>query len=130
MVTGYLPWAIRKRRSYTRPVAGKLTHTAIAAGASRVPGLRRIPVFKLLALGEIALLARSHMGRLEPDERRRLIELLRKGRGRTTRLSGDERDELGRLLAKTEPRLFAGLVADRLSPMPLPRRLVYGPRRR
>jgi hypothetical protein len=96
----------------------------------RVPGLRRLPVLKLLAVGEIALLARSHLRRLEPDERRRLIELLRKGRGRGSRLAPDERDELQRLVAKTEPRLFTGLAADRLSPVPLPRRLVHGPRRR
>ena len=107
-----------------------LTHRAIAGGASHVPGLRRLPVFKLLAVGEIALLARSHIGRLEPDERRRLIELLRKGRGRTGNLSADERDELQRLIAKTEPRLFAGLAADKLSPVPLPRRIVQGRPRR
>ncbi len=109
---------------------GNLTHAAIAGGASRIPGLRRLPVFKLLAIGEIALLARSHIVRLEPDERRRLIELLRRGRGRSSRLSLDERDELQQLIAKTEPRLFAGLVADKLSPVPIPRRLLYGSRRR
>jgi hypothetical protein len=119
-----------KPRSYTRPVAGNLTHRAIAAGATRVPGLRRLPLLKLLAIGEIALLARTHLARLDPAERRRLIELLRAGRGRASRLSADERDELQRLIAKTEPRLFAGLAADRLSPFPLPRRVVRGPRRR
>jgi hypothetical protein len=31
-------------------------------------------------------------------------------------------------VAKAEPRLFAGQVADKLSPVPLPRRLVRGPR--
>ena len=71
-------------RSYTRRVAGNVTHKAIAGVASRIPGLRRLPVFKLLAIGEVALLARSHIRRLDPDERRRLVELLRKGRGRRT----------------------------------------------
>jgi hypothetical protein len=107
-----------------------LVYKALAGGATRVPGLRRLPVLKLLAVGEIALLARTHLQRLDPEERRRLIELLRKGRGRTTRLSGAERDDLQRLIAKTEPRLFAGLAADRLSPFPLPGRVVRGPRRR
>jgi hypothetical protein len=107
-----------------------LVHKAIAGGAMRVPGLRRLPVFKLLAIGEIALLARSHITRLEPHERRRLVELLRKGRGRSRNLSDGERDELQRLIAKTEPRLFTGLAADRLSPVPLPRRVTHGPRRR
>jgi hypothetical protein len=107
-----------------------LVHRAIAGGAHRVPGLRRLPVFKLIAIGEIALLARTHLGHLDPQERRRLIELLRKGRGRTTALSAAERDELSALIAKMEPRLFAGAAADMLSPVPLPRRVTHGPRRR
>ena len=96
----------------------------------RIPGLRRLPVLKLLAIGEIALLARSHLYRLEPDERRRLISLLRAGRGNPRKLSDADREELQRLVAKTEPRLFAGMTADKLSPLPLPRRVVHGPRRR
>jgi hypothetical protein len=87
-------------------------------------------VVKLLAIGEVALLARTHIQRLDPPERRRLIELLRKGRGRSTNLSTAERDDLQRLIAKTEPRLFAGTAADLLSPVPLPRRVTHGPRRR
>jgi hypothetical protein len=102
---------------------------AIAHGASRVPGLKRLPVLKLLAIGEIALLARTHLSKLDATERRRFVELLRKGRGRTSALSADERDELQRLVAKAEPRLFVGSVADKLSPVPLPRRLVQGPKR-
>jgi hypothetical protein len=107
-----------------------LVNRAIAGGATRVPGLRRLPIFKLIAIAEIALLARSHIARLDPTERRRLIELLRKGRGRTTKLSNEERDEFQRLVAKTEPRLFAGAAADKLSPVPLPRRITHGRRRR
>ena len=105
---------------------GEAATRAIAHGASRIPGLRRLPVLKVLAIGEIALLARSHLQKLEPDERRRLVELLRAGRGRPSRLSAAERDELTRLVAKAEPRLFAGSVADKLSPVPLPRRVVRG----
>jgi hypothetical protein len=107
-----------------------LTHKLIAGAATKVPGLRRLPVFKLIAIAEIALLARSHIARLEPTERRRLIDLLRKGRGRSSRLSDGERDEFEKLVAKTEPRLFAGVAADRLSPVPLPRRIKHGPKRR
>ena len=95
----------------------------------RIPGLKRLPVMKLIAIGEVALLARSHAMKLSGDERRRLIALVRKGRGRRTRLSADEREELSKLVAKAEPRLFAGVVADKLSPVPLPRRLVRGRRR-
>jgi hypothetical protein len=96
----------------------------------RIPGLKRLPVLKLIAIAEIALLAHRHATKLGPHERRRLIALVRKGRGRRGTLSDEERDELGRLVAKAEPRLFAGEVANKLSPLPLPRRLVRGPRRR
>jgi hypothetical protein len=102
---------------------------AVAHGVRRVPGLKRLPVLKLLALGEIALLARAHVCRLEPAERRRLLQLVRTGRGRRRNLSLEEQDELSRLVSKAEPRLFAGLVADKLSPFPLPRRIVQGRRR-
>ena len=102
---------------------------AIPHVVGRIPGLRRLPVLKLLAIGEIALLARSHLTRLDAVERRRLIELMREGRGNPRRLSDAEREELQGLVAKTEPRLFAGMAADLLSPVPLPRRLVHGRKR-
>jgi hypothetical protein len=111
-------------------VLREAAHSLIANGARRVPGLKRLPVLKLLAIGEIALLARTHATKLEPAERRRLVELVRQGRGRPRRLSAPEREELSKLVAKAEPRLFAGEVADRLSPVPLPKRLVTGKRRR
>jgi hypothetical protein len=95
----------------------------------RVPGLKRLPVMKLLAVGEIALLARDHATRLSPEDRRRLAALVRKGRGRRSRLPDEEREELTQLVAKAEPRLFAGEVAEKLSPVPLPRRVVQGKRR-
>lgn len=106
------------------------TPRLIAHAVGRVPGLRRLPVVKLIALAELALIARDHLGRLEPDERRRLVELVRKGRGRGRNLTSDERDELAELVAKVEPRRFAGLAIDRLSPVPLPKRFVNGPPRR
>ena len=115
---------------YTRLMLGEAAVHALAHGAARVPGLRRLPVMKLLAIGEIALLARSHLTRLDARERRRLIELVRIGRGRRRNLSERERQELSDLVAKTEPRLFAGLAAAKLSPVPLPRRVVHGRRRR
>src|SRR4051794_20919706 len=108
---------------------GRATMYAIERMTGKVPGLRRIPAVRLLALGEIALLARDHVGKLEPAERRRLLELVRQGRGRPRNLSERERDELSRLLAKAEPRRFAGLAADKLSPLPLPRRFKEGPER-
>jgi hypothetical protein len=107
-----------------------MTTRALTHAARRTPGLKRLPVLKLLALAEIGLIARDHFTHLDPWERRRLVALVRKGKGRTSALSPGERDELAGLAAKLEPRRFAGLAADRLSPVPLPRRLVHGPARR
>jgi hypothetical protein len=92
----------------------------------RIPGLRQIPIVRLIGLAEIVVIAREHMDRLEPRERRRIVELLRIGRGRPQRLSPEEREELNELVAKAEPRLFAGEVAQQLSPVKLPKRVVRG----
>jgi hypothetical protein len=97
--------------------------------ASHIGPLRRLPVLKLLAAAEIVVLARDHLMRLNPSERRRIFELVRRGRGRRRNLTEAERAELAELIAKANPRQFAGLVADKLSPVPLPSRLVNGPRR-
>lgn len=95
-----------------------------------MPGLRRIPVVKLLSAAELALLARDHLVRLSPAERRRLVVLVRVGRGRRSRLTDAEYVELEGLLAKLQPRLLVGEAINRLSPLPLPRRLVFGPKNR
>ena len=89
-----------------------------------------MPVLKLLVAAEIALLARDHIMRLDRQERHRLFELVRIGRGRRRHLSDAERDELVVLIARMEPRLLVGHAVKKLSPLPLPRRLVYGPRKR
>lgn len=78
--------------------------------------LRGIPVARLLAIGELLLLAREHVTRLNPQERRRVLELVRRGRGRPSRLSGRERRELAMLIAKAEPRMFARTAAKKLIP--------------
>ena len=88
-----------------------------------------IPVVRLLAAAEIVLIAHDHIVKLEPRERRRMLELLRIGHGRPRNLSRSQREELQRLVAKAEPRLFAGLVAEQLSPIKLPRRIVHGRQR-
>ncbi|MGI8410981.1 MAG: hypothetical protein ACR2LV_00425 [Solirubrobacteraceae bacterium] len=98
--------------------------------ATRLPGLRRLPVLKLLAIGEVALLARDHIEKLTPRERRRLVELVRSGRGRPRNLSPAERDELSALVAAAQPRLFLGAAAEKLSPVPLPQRFIRGSRKR
>lgn len=100
----------------------------LASGVAAFRAARRLPVGKLLILGEIVILASEHVRRLDPAERRRFLELMRRGRGRRRNLSPDERAELAALIAKADPRLFAGLVAQRLSPVPLPDRVVRGKR--
>jgi hypothetical protein len=99
---------------------------AVLKATERLPGLRRLPMLRLLALGEVVLLARDHIEKLEPQERRRLVVLVGRARGRASKLSRGERAELQRLIAKAEPRLFAGTAADKLSPVPLPDRVVRG----
>jgi len=74
-----------------------------------------MPFFKLLAVAQTMLLARRHLGRLDGADRRRLGELVRRGRG----LTRDEREELRRLVSKMEPTAFAAAAADRFSPVPL-----------
>jgi hypothetical protein len=97
-----------------------MTTRALVGASKRLPGLRRIPVLKLLAIAEIALLAREHVTKLDRGERRRLIELVRIGRGRRRNLTPHEREELSALVAKAEPRLFIGAAADKLSPVKIP----------
>jgi hypothetical protein len=88
--------------------------------------VRRLPFFRILAIAQLALLARRHMQALTPDERRRMAELARRGRS----LDATERRELRELAAKLEPRAFAGAIADAFSPVPLPGRVMRGLRRR
>jgi hypothetical protein len=88
--------------------------------------VKRIPFFKILAIAQIALLARRHVVALTPIERRRFAELVRHGH----HLNADERRELFDLVRKLEPRAFAVYAADYMSPFPLPKRVLGGRRRR
>jgi hypothetical protein len=87
---------------------------------------RGVPVARALTVAQVAMLARQHWQKLEPGERRRLMALLRRAGAGRGHLSTGERAELYRLVAKADPRLFAGLVAQRLSPVPLPARFRRG----
>ncbi len=105
---------------------GRVSTEAIEHLTRKVPGLRRLPAATLIEIGVVILLAREHLSRLEPPERRRVVELMRIGHGRPRNLTRGQRDELAALIAKAEPRLFFGLAGEKLSPVPLPRRVVYG----
>jgi hypothetical protein len=87
-----------------------------------------LPLASILLAAEVALDAGKHVARLDGDERRRLIALVRKSKGRPGSLSEKEREELAALLESLEPRLFLGSTVRKLSPMPLPKRLLYGRR--
>jgi hypothetical protein len=89
---------------------------------------RGIPLMRVLAAVKIAALVRRHLSKLTPEERRRLARLVGRRRGGSAGLSDAERRELATLLAKLEPRVFAGAAAKQLSPVHLPKRLLYGPR--
>jgi hypothetical protein len=104
---------------------GIVTH-ALGRATEHVPGLRRLPMLKLLSAAEVALLARDHLARLTPAERRRLVALVRTGRGRRSHLTPKEREELEGLVVKLAPRQLMGDAVNRISPVPLPRRLLYG----
>jgi hypothetical protein len=54
----------------------------------------------LIAAAETSWRAWSHWRRLEPEERRRLVELARKSKGRPSNLSSRERVEVDALLDK------------------------------
>ncbi len=75
--------------------------------------LRGLPAARLIVLGELLLLAREHVQKLDPHERRRIVELVRRGRGRPRNLSERERRELARLVEKAEPRTFLSSAAKR-----------------
>jgi hypothetical protein len=81
-------------------------------------------MLKLLAVAEVALLAQQHVALLSPQERRRLLTLVRLGRGRRRNLTLREREELAALVAKVQPRRFAATAAGKLSPVPIPRPVV------
>ena len=79
---------------------------------------RQLPFFKLLAVAQVAMMARQHLQALDAGERRRLGELVRRGRS----LDSAERAELRALAGKLEPQAFALAAVDKLSPVPLPGR--------
>lgn len=62
---------------------------------------------RVLAIAQVALLARRHLRLLEPDERGRLAKIVAKSKGRPRRnLSANEREEMLRLVRKLEPGQF------------------------
>ena len=92
-------------------------NVAVARAAGRLPGLRRLPLARLVILAEVAILAKTHLDRLTPAERRRLLLLVRDAKGRPRNLSQRQRSELEGLIAKIEPKAFASQAVERLGPL-------------
>lgn len=88
--------------------------------------VRGVPVMRIIAAAEVAMLAKDHLTRLDHTQRNRLLALVRKARGRPSALSEDEREELASLVALLEPRRLLADAADKVSPVPLPERLLHG----
>jgi hypothetical protein len=70
----------------------------------------------LVATLEVVWMVRRHWRRLEPDERRSLLELAKKSRGRPSRLTARERQEASELLEKLDYAELGGDVTQTLLP--------------
>ncbi len=88
--------------------------------AQRVPGLKMLPVVRLVMAAEVLLIGKHHLDRLSPAERGQLISLVAKARGRPKKLSGEEQAALNAIVQKLEPRLFLAEATDRISPVGVP----------
>jgi hypothetical protein len=94
-----------------------LVNIAAARAAKRLPLLRNLPIVRLLVLGELVLLAKTHYERLTPHDRRRLVTLLRDGKMRPSNLSERQRRELEELITKADARGFLKTAARKFSPI-------------
>ena len=72
--------------------------------------LMRVRAMPWLMVFELAVTLRKHWRRLEPADRLRLAELVRKSQGRPNRLTAEERADMRRLVAKLEPGQIARSV--------------------
>lgn len=54
------------------------------------------------------MITRNHWKQLEPEERKRLSQLIRKSRGRPSKLTASERQEASELLEKLEYAKLGG----------------------
>lgn len=90
---------------------------AVARAAERLPILRRLPLARVVIAAEVAILAKAHLDRLTPQERKRLLILLRDAKGMPKNMSDRERREFEKLVGKLEPKLFATAAAEKFSPV-------------
>jgi hypothetical protein len=69
-----------------------------------------------IGAAEAAMITRRHWTQLEPHERKRLYALIRKSRGRPSKLTQAERDEASALLQKLDYAKLGGDVTGTLLP--------------
>jgi hypothetical protein len=81
-----------------------------------------------LVAADLAILTWRHFGRLSGEERRQLVLLTARAMRYRGALARPDRVELASLVMKLEPRLLIGTAVRRVSPVPLPARLLYGRR--
>ena len=74
-------------------------------------------VGRMIAIGEIALIAKRHLENLEPGEGSELRGLIAKSKGRPGNLTKSERSRLGALVSKLEPTAFARNAAKTAVPL-------------
>jgi len=84
--------------------------------AARTAG-RFSPWARAIAVGEIALVAKRHLDRLDSGEGTELRQLLVKSKGRPKNLSSSERSRLFALVRKLEPGAFAKNAAMKAVPL-------------
>jgi hypothetical protein len=88
--------------------------------AQRVPGLRMLPVVRLLMAAEVLVVGKHHLDRITPNERGQLIALLAKAKGRPKNLSEEDQVVMAAIVEKLEPRLFLATATDKISPVGVP----------
>jgi hypothetical protein len=88
--------------------------------AQRVPGLKMLPVVRLIMAAEVLVIGKHHFDRITPAERGQVIRLVSKAKGRPKNLSEQEQIELTAIVQKLEPRLFLAEATDRISPVGVP----------
>ena len=94
------------------PPLGSRVSSSVSSSAARGRWLARGAW--LLAIAEGLVAARNHLKeRLNDKERTRLVEIVKRSKGRPSNLSDRERRELSALIAKAEPRVLAKTVAGR-----------------
>lgn len=72
---------------------------------------------RMLAIAQLALAAKRHLGNLTPPERRELGGLVAASKGRPGNLTVDERARFRELVSKLEPGAFARNAAQTAVPL-------------